>query len=73
MLAGRSVWGIVMFALMAAVGSEFSLSMFLAGAFGNAVPGIILQLILIPVCMLALHKAGLVPFRHTGTAKTKCS
>jgi riboflavin transporter FmnP len=73
MLAGRAVWGIVMFALMTAVGSEFSFSLFLAGAFGNAVPGIILQLILIPVCMLALHKAGLVPFRHSDTAKTKCS
>lgn len=38
--------------------------MFLAGAFLNAIPGIILQLVLIPALMLALHRTGLVRFRR---------
>ena len=37
--------------------------MFLSGAFINAVPGIIAQLILVPVIMLALGRTGLVPFQ----------
>ena len=64
MIAGRIVWGVVMYALMAATGSQFTLQMFLAGAFLQAVPGIILQLILIPACMYALNRAGLVPFHR---------
>lgn len=36
---------------------------FLAGAFLNAITGIILQLVLIPVLMVALKKAKVVPFR----------
>ncbi|MGN0363945.1 MAG: ECF transporter S component [Bilifractor sp.] len=64
MLAGRVVWGISMAVLMAAAGSTFTFRLFLAGAFLNAVPGIILQLIFIPAFMLALHKAGLVPFHN---------
>ena len=36
--------------------------MFIAGAFINAVPGIILQLILIPAVMIALNRTGLVRF-----------
>lgn len=69
MIAGRLVWGVVMYILMAVTGSAFTLQLFLAGAFVNAVPGIILQLILIPVCMLALNRAGLVPFRRSSGAK----
>ena len=36
-----------------------------AGALLNAIPGIIVQLILIPVVMLALNRTGLVPFKQT--------
>ncbi|MCC6093836.1 MAG: ECF transporter S component [Eubacterium sp.] len=64
MAAGRVVWGIAMTVLMAAAGGVFTFQLFLAGAFLNAIPGIILQLIFIPAFMLALHKAGLVPFHH---------
>lgn len=71
MLAGRAVWGVSMAVLMAAAGSQFTFKLFLAGAFINAVPGIILQLVLIPVCMVALNKAGLVPFRHLSVEKTE--
>lgn len=63
MLAGRAVWGLVQTVQLGVFGSGFSLQMFLAGAFINAIPGILAQLILIPVIMLALGRTGLVPFK----------
>ena len=59
MLAGRVVWGIVMVALMGLSGSAFTWGAFMAGAFVNAVPGIIVHILLIPIIVLALRKAGL--------------
>lgn len=44
-------------------GAGFTWQMFMAGALLNAIPGIILQLILLPTIMVALHRTGLVPFR----------
>ena len=41
--------------------SSFTWKMFLGGAFLNAVPGIVLQLVLIPAIMLLLKRTGLVP------------
>ena len=69
MLGGRAVWGFVrmMTALIdipALSGGSFSFSLFLSGAFLEAIPGIILQLILIPSIMLALDRTHLVPFRR---------
>ena len=61
MLAGRVVWGVVMSVLMGIKGSAFGLGAFLSGAVINAVPGIVLQLILVPSVMVALKKAKLVP------------
>lgn len=58
MLAGRVVWGCAMAAISGASGSPFTWKMFLAGAFVTAVPGIVLQLLLLPVVVLALRKAG---------------
>ena len=49
MLGGRLVWGIVQTVMLGAAGSAFTFNAFLAGAFINAVPGIILQLIAIPL------------------------
>ena len=59
MLAGRVVWGVVMVALMGLSSSAFTWAAFMAGAFVNAVPGIIVHIILIPIIVLALRKAGL--------------
>ncbi len=63
MLAGRAVWGLVQTVQMGLFGNGFTLQMFLAGAFINAIPGILAQLILIPAVMLALDRTGLVPFK----------
>ena len=59
MFAGRAVWGLAEVALLGMTGKAFTRQMFLAGAFFNAVPGILLQLILIPSVMLALHRTGI--------------
>lgn len=56
MVAGRIVWGVVRFALAGLTGSSFPFSAFLAGAFVNALPGIVAQLILIPLIIAALQK-----------------
>ena len=60
MLAGRIVWGLVRFILARATMQPFTLEMFMAGAFLTAVPGIIVQLILIPGIMAALKRAGVL-------------
>jgi len=64
MLAGRVVWGVAMMTVMGISGSgTFTWSFFIAGAFINAIPGIILQLVLIPTIMITLKRTGLVPLQ----------
>lgn len=55
MLAGRAAWGAARVLLSLAMGDNFPLSAFVAGAFTNAVPGIVLQLIIIPPTVAALR------------------
>ena len=64
MLSGRVVWGIVQVILLGIGENGFTFSAFIAGAFLNAIPGIILQLILIPAIMIALNRTGLVRFSN---------
>ena len=56
MVIGRLVWGVIMFCCMGFDASKFGLSAFLAGAVLNAVPGIIVQIVLIPVLVITLEK-----------------
>lgn len=63
MLAGRLVWGVVRIVLLGVSGVPFGWQLFLAGAFFNAIPGIILQLIMIPALMVSLNRAKIVTFR----------
>lgn len=56
MLAGRVVWGVARAIIAGVTHAEFGVQAFLAGAFLNAVPGIILHIILIPVIVIALRK-----------------
>lgn len=58
MILGRIVWGIVMFACMGLDASKFGMAAFVAGAFTNAIPGIVLQIILIPVLVILLEKSN---------------
>ena len=70
MIVGRLVWGIVQMILLGINGQPFTFQMFMAGAFLNAIPGIVFQLVFIPSLMLALHRTGLVKF-HRKSAKTE--
>ena len=58
LVSGRIVWGIVRFVLAGLTGSSFPFSAFLSGALFTAVPGIVAQLVLIPLLLTALQKAG---------------
>ena len=58
MAAGRLVWGIAQMAIMGLNGGSFPFSAFVAGAFTSAIPGIVLQLVLLPILVRALEKAG---------------
>ena len=60
MVAGRLVWGAVRFVLAGLTGGSFPFSAFLSGALLTAVPGIVAQLVLIPLLLTALQKAGLL-------------
>lgn len=56
MIAGRLVWGAAMFVCMGISGGSFTFAAFLAGAVTNAIPGIIVQIVLIPLLVMALEK-----------------
>lgn len=58
MAAGRLVWGIAQMAIMGLNGGSFPFGAFVAGAFTSAIPGIVLQLVLLPILVRALEKAG---------------
>lgn len=60
MVSGRVVWGIVQCILLGLGENGFTISMFVSGAIVKAIPGIILQLMLIPTVMLMLGKTHLV-------------
>lgn len=71
MAAGRVVWAAAEVVILGIGGSTFTWEMFMAGAFINALPGIVLQLILIPTVMVALHKAKLVPLKDAAESAVK--
>jgi thiamine transporter ThiT len=56
MLAGRLVWGGAMFVCLGIDGGQFTMAAFLAGAVVNAVPGIVAQIVLIPVLVMAADR-----------------
>lgn len=57
MISGRIVWGFVNMTLLGIAGSPFTVNMFIMSAVVNSIPGIILQLILIPAIMIGLQKS----------------
>ena len=68
MVGGRVVWGVVRVALTGVAGEAFTWELFMAGAFFNAVPGIVLQLVFIPALMVALDRTGMVRFSRNRPA-----
>ena len=60
MVAGRLVWGLVWLICTGFDPSKFGFAAFWAGAVTNAIPGIILQVIIIPVAVILLENAKLI-------------
>ncbi len=70
MILGRAVWGIAQTCLRMFTSSPFSLALFVAGGVVEAIPGMILQLILVPLVMLTLDRTGFLPFHIRSAAET---
>lgn len=55
MIVGRIVWGAAMFVCLGVSGGSFTFSAFIAGAITNAIPGIIVQIVLVPVVVILVE------------------
>lgn len=73
MIIGRVVWGVVQILLLGIGSNGFTFQMFLSGAILNAIPGIVIQLVLIPAVMVGLNRTGLVPFTKGAPERTALS
>ena len=62
MIVGRIVKGVFTAILLGLAGNAYTFSMFVSGTVLNSVPGIILQIIIIPAIMLVLDRAKLIRF-----------
>ena len=60
MIGGRIINGFANTILLGFSGIPYSFETFLTGAFVTALPGIIIQLIIIPLLIVALKKAGYI-------------
>ena len=69
--SGRAVWALAEIALLGISADGFTWQMFISGALLNAIPGIIVQLILLPAVMVALNRTGLVRFRKDIASQTR--
>jgi LytS/YehU family sensor histidine kinase len=63
MIAGRLIWGAAMFIFVGASGGNFTLTAFLAGAITNAIPGIIVQIALVPLLVMLLDNPKILKMR----------
>jgi len=66
MISGRLAWGMASFVLFRMLGNSFTWKIFFAQSVINAVPGIVLQLILVPVIV------RLIPREHMLNIKNSC-
>jgi hypothetical protein len=60
MIGGRIVSGAANAVFMNMASKPYGFAAFLSGAFVQAVPGILIQIILIPILVLALEKAKII-------------
>ncbi len=63
MVLGRIVWGCAMLVCMGINGGSFTVATFVAGAFTNAFPGIIVQLVLIPPLVIFVKKQNILKLK----------
>ena len=60
MVLGRVVWGMAAVVITGASGGSFTWAAFVSGAVLNAIPGILVQIILIPIIVAALRRANVI-------------
>ncbi|MGE5495980.1 MAG: ECF transporter S component [Burkholderiales bacterium] len=70
MLAGRIVWGGVSYILYGIGGTAFTWEIFMSGAILKALPGIAVQIVLIPLLVIALRKAKLIEYKGSNNTET---
>lgn len=63
MIIGRIIWGLAMYIFMGINGGAFTFAAFVAGAFTNAIPGIIVQIVLIPLLVMILENPKITKMR----------
>jgi len=63
MIGGRIVWGTASYFIFGLSGRAFTWQLFVTSGFLNAIPGIILQIAMIPALILALRRARVI---HNG-------
>ena len=66
MIVGRLVWGAAMLICTGIKGTGFTFAAFLSGAVLNAIPGIIVQIVLIPVLVMLLDNPKMISLRDEG-------
>lgn len=57
MLGGRLVWGAARYIMAGLSGSEFGMSLFISGAFVEAVPAITCHIIIVPLVVMAFKRS----------------
>lgn len=60
MILGRIVWGIVSLVIYGVTNAAFTWQIFIGGALLNAIPGIILQIVVVPILVMAIEKIGVM-------------
>ena len=63
MIVGRLIWGAAMFVFVGIKGGSFTVSAFLSGAILNAIPGIIVQIVLIPLLVMVLDNPKIIKLK----------
>ena len=59
MVGGRIVWGLVRYAMLF-TGTPFTWEIYISSVIMGSLPGIILQIVLIPLLVMALQRAGVM-------------
>jgi len=63
MIIGRIIWGMAMFVCMGINGGSFTFAAFLAGAVFNAIPGIVVQIVLMPILVMTFDNSKVLDMR----------
>lgn len=61
MLVGRAAGGAAMFVIAGIKGTGYTMTTFFTSYFVNAIPGIVLHIVLVPLIVMALKNANLMP------------